>query len=144
MNIGTVRERLAAACLSIADLNVYGFVPDSVTVPCVFAAEADVTFDRHSFNGQGDEALVTLRVLVSRADDKSGQAELDSYLGRGTKSIKLAIEAARGAPGEAALSGACDDLRVIKVQGYRLYEHNGTDYYGAEFVVQCIGEGDGE
>lgn len=144
MNVGTVRQRLAEACQTIEGLNCHGFVPDAVTVPCLFAAETEVTFDRHSFNGKGDEAIVTMRVLTSKADDKGGQADLDAYLGRGERSIKLAIEAARGAPGEAALSGACDDLRVTRVQGYRLYEHNGIDYYGAEILVQCIGEGDGE
>jgi hypothetical protein len=144
MNIGLVRERLAEACLTIEGLNCYGYAPDAVTVPCFFAAEVDIAFDRHAFNGKGDEVTATLRLLVSKADDKEGQGALDAYLGRGDRSIKLAIEAARGAPGEAALDGACDDLHVLRVQGYRLYEHNGIDYYGAEFVVRVIGEGDGE
>ncbi len=144
MNLGTIRQRLAEACTTIEGLNCHGFAPDAITVPCLIAVEADITFDKYAFNGKGDEVMATLRILVSKADDKAGQAELDAYLGRGSRSIKLAIEAQRGEPGEPALSGACDDLRVMKIQGYRLYEHNGIDYYGAEFVVMCIGEGDGE
>lgn len=144
MNLGTVKQRLVEACLTIEGLNCHGFAPDAITVPCLIATEAEVVYDKYAFNGAGDEVMVTLRILVSKADDKEGQAALDAYLGRGTRSIKNAIEAARGAPGEAALDGACDDLRVMRVQGYRLYEHNGVDYYGADFVVMCLGEGDGE
>lgn len=144
MNVGTVKERLAAAGGAIEGLNYYGFSPDAVTVPCLFATEADIQYDKYSFGGKGDEVIVTLRLLVSKADDKEGQAALDAHLGRGTRSVKLALEAARGAPGESALDGACDDFHVTRVNGYRLYEHNGTDYYGAEFTVLCLGEGDGE
>jgi hypothetical protein len=61
--------------------------------------------------------------MVSRADDLSGQATLDALLsGSGPASLKAAIEAARGAPGQAAPGGAADDLQVVRAQSYRLYE----------------------
>lgn len=144
MNLRAVRQALADAVSVIPGMSCYSFVPNAPNVPAFMVCETDVAYDRHSFGGTGDEATVTCRILVSKADDMEGQAALDQYLGRGDYSIKLAIEAARGAPGEAALDGAADDLHVIRLQGYRIYEHFGDEFYGAEIIVRVIGEGDGE
>lgn len=143
MDIANVRAGLATAASAVTGLTTYAYVPDSVEVPCFMAAEPRVEYDKLTFGGRGDVVTVTCRVLVSRADDKAGQALLDGYLGRGSASVRNALEAARGAPGESALYGACDDFHVLVAENYRIYEHNGTDYYGVEIPVMCIGEGDG-
>ena len=142
MDIAAIRQGLAAAADAIDGLTCYGFVPDAIVAPCFMACEVEINFD--SAFGRGlDTVTVTCRVLVSRADDKAGQSGLDAYLaGSGSSSLKAALEAARGAPGQSALDGACDDFRVTRVQGYRLYEHAGVDYFGAELTVMCIGSGD--
>ncbi|MEV0227982.1 hypothetical protein [Nonomuraea sp. NPDC050786] len=140
--MGAVRKGLADAVRDrTPSLNCFGYVPDSVPEPCFYAGEVDITFDR-TFGRGLDEIEVTCRLLVSRADDRSGQAALDRYLaGSGPHSVKAALVAARGAPGEPALGGLCDDLHLMRVQAYRMYEVGQVLYYGAELVVRVIGRG---
>lgn len=143
MDISAVRAGLATAASNVVSdpkLTCFGYVPDSIPEPCFYAAEVDITFDQ-TFGRGMDELMVTCRVLVSRADDKSSQTLLDGYLkGAGSTSLKAALEGTPGVP--QTLDGACDDLHVVRVQGYRFYEHNGTQYVGAELIVRVIGEGD--
>lgn len=135
-------EGLRDAVDAIDGLSCFSFVPDAVPEPCFYVGEIEQNFDR-AFSRGMDEVTVTCRVLVARSDDRAGQEKLRSYMaGSGSTSVKAALEAARGAPGQAALSGACDDLHVVRMQGHRLYEVNGTQFYGAEWVVRVIGEGD--
>lgn len=147
MQISAVREALADAARAVvlpsgsASLTCSGFVPDAVIAPHFFVAEYEQDFDKVMGRGL-DELMFTSRVLVGRADDKSAQRILDGMLsGSGPASLKQAIEAARGAPGEYALGGLAHDLHVTRVQGYRWYEHNGATFVGAELMIKVIGEG---
>ncbi len=147
MQISLVRDAIAAAAgavtlpTGVAKLTCTGYVPDAVVAPCFFVGEVEVTYDRTMGRGT-DQLDFTCRVLVGRADDRSAQRILDAMLsGAGPASLKAAIEEARGAPGEMALGGLADDLRVERVQGYRWYEHAGTDYVGAELAIKVIGPG---
>lgn len=143
MDIAAVRQGLADAAATIDGLNCYGYTPDSVSEPCFYPLDVTIDYDQTFARGM-DQLSVTCIVLASRADDRAGQAKLDAYLaGSGSQSIKAAIEAARGAPGQSSLDGACDDLRVQRVFGYGIYEEAGVKLYGAKFQVQVIGEGDG-
>jgi len=136
MNIQAVCEGLAARALTIPGLNATEYVPDSISPPMFFPAEIDVDYDRTY--GGADELTVTCRILIGRADDAVSQAELRDFLGRGARSLKRAIEGTPGVP--QTLDGACDDLHVTRVQGYRYYQHNGTTYVGAELIVRVIGD----
>ncbi|WP_030267942.1 hypothetical protein [Streptomyces sp. NRRL B-24484] len=148
MQIADVRAAIAAAAATVAlppkagRLVATGYVPDSVTEPAFFIADVEVEYDKTM--GRGLDALqLTCRVLVGRQDDQRAQAVLDAMLsGAGPASLKAAIEAARGAPGEAALGGLAHDLHIERVQAYRWYEHQGTEYVGAEIVIRVIGRGD--
>ncbi|MDX2705804.1 hypothetical protein PV350_23510 [Streptomyces sp. PA03-6a] len=145
MQISAVREALAEAARAVQmpagtrALNCTAYVPDSATVPCLFIADVEVDFNT-AMNHAMDRIEFTVRVLVSRADDKSSQEILDGLLsGSGPGSLLAAIEAARGAPDEMALGGLADDLHVLRVQGYRWCEHSGTTYLGAELIIRVIG-----
>jgi hypothetical protein len=147
MQIGPIREAIAEAASTVVmatgtpKLKCYGYVPDDVLAPCFFVGEVDITFDK-TFGRGTDELLFTTRVLVSAANDRAAQKTLDRLLsGSGEGSLKQAIEVARGAPGELALGGLADDLHIQRVQGYRWYEHAGTQYVGAELMIKVIGEG---
>lgn len=147
MQVSAIRTALATAAGAVTlpegvgKLTATGYVPDAVTAPHFFVGEYTQTFDR-AMHRATDELEFTCRVLVSRADDAAGQRALDAMLsGSGPASLKEAIEAARGGPGEYALGGLADDLHVMRVQGYRWYEHNGVDFIGAELVIKVIGEG---
>lgn len=147
MDIRGQRKALAAAAKAVVlpdlipPLTVSAFVPGQVTAPMFFVAEYDIEYDK-TFGG--DDAIdYTCRVLVGRGDDQAAEEVLDQMLQRGgPASLKTAIEVARGAPGEAALGGLADDLRVVRTQGNRLYEHAGVQYLGAELIVHVIGDGD--
>ncbi len=147
MQMSAVREAIADAARAVVlpagvgKLTCSGYTPDAVTAPHFFVGEYSVDFDK-AMRRSLDEVEVTCRVLVGRADDKSAQITLDGMLsGSGDASLKQAIEAARGAPGEFALGGLAHDLHVMRVQGYRWFEHQGTQYVGADLVIKVIGDG---
>ena len=147
MQISAVRDALADAARAVVlpaglpKLTSPGYVPDAVTAPCFFVAEFSMDYDK-AFGRGLDEIEFTARVLAGRGDDRSSQKVLDAMLSSsGTASLKQALEAARGAPGQAALGGLADDLHVMRIQGYRWYEHQGTTYVGAELVIKVIGDG---
>ena len=135
MDIGAVRAGLAANASAISELTCYGYAPDSISEPAFHVAEVDIDFTG-AFNRGLDELMVTCRVLVGRADDQASQALLDTYLsGVGPKSLKAALEA------DCTLGGACDDLMVLRVQGYRFYQYGTAQYVGAELIVKVVGDG---
>lgn len=147
MEASAIRDAIADAARvvvlpdGIPKLTCTGHVPDAISGPHFFCGEYTVDYDKAMNRGM-DVVELTCRVLVSRADDRASQRILDSLLaGSGPSSLKTAIEVARGAPGEYALGGLAHDLHVTRMQGYRWYEHQGTDYVGAELIVKIIGEG---
>jgi hypothetical protein len=147
VDISAVRDAIADAARAVVmpagtqKLTATGYAPDAVTTPAFYVGDYTITYDKAYKRGQ-DEIEFTGAVLVSRSDDLSGQKTLDKLLsGSGPTSLKTAIEAARGAPGEYALGGAADDLHVTRVQSYRWYEVSGVQYLGAELTIRVIGEG---
>jgi hypothetical protein len=147
VQVSAVREAIADAARAVVlpdgmpKLTCTGYTPDAVTAPHFFAGEVEITYDKTMGRGL-DELQITCRALCGRGDDRAAQQLLDALLsGGGPASLKAAIEQARGAPGELALGGAADDLHVVRVQGYRWYEHAGTQYVGAEIMVRVIGKG---
>lgn len=143
MQLAVVKAELAAAveAASIPELDVYSFVPDAPHPPCFYPGECTFAPNNAFGNGGFDIVDITCRVLTSAADDKDGQARLDKYLSRsGEYSIRAALLAARGAPGELALNDAADDLKIVRIDGYRMITSStGPAFYGAQIVVQVIG-----
>ncbi|MEU1602685.1 hypothetical protein [Micromonospora matsumotoense] len=143
MNISEVRQELANAAAAVPGLIGYGYSPDSITVPCFVPTEVELEVNQ-SFGGY-DKATITCHVLVSATDDKFGQKQLDELLSRtGPRSVRAALNAARGAPGEYALNGAADDFTVTRIQGYRRYVFGDTSYFGAEIVIEVLGKNEGD
>ncbi|MBZ3918198.1 hypothetical protein [Streptomyces acidiscabies] len=147
MQISAVREAIAEAARAvelpagIPKLTCSGYVPDAAIAPHFFIAGYEQDFDKVMHRGL-DEVVFTTQILVGRTDDQASQRLLDSMLsGSGPASLKQAIEVARGGPGEYALGGLAHDLHVMRVQGYRWYEHAGSTYVGAELMIKVIGEG---
>lgn len=143
MDINAVFVALAAA---VNDAQIQGttkrvvataFSPDSPTPPHFFVAEFIGDYDE-TF-GEDMNLTVTARLMLSRASEDTGQAEARSLAGTGTSTIRAALEAARGAPGQAALGGACDDLQLKRVVGPRLYQYGDDQFYGLEFTIFILG-----
>ncbi|WET79238.1 hypothetical protein P3102_35305 [Amycolatopsis sp. QT-25] len=136
MDISAVKTAAAAAVGTIGGLRCFPFVPDAISPPAWFVAEVEVEYDT-TFGRGMDTVYLTCRLLVSHATDRTGQEQLDGYLrGAGPLSVKQALEA------DPSLGGVCDAVRVQRCSGYGLYEHNATQFYGAEWRVLIIGRGD--
>ncbi|SES20937.1 hypothetical protein [Lentzea albida] len=136
MDVEAVFVGLRDNANTIPELRCFEYVPDSIAPPCFFPVEVEIEFDR-AFGRGMDELTVRCQVLVAHGSDRSGQRLLKGYLaGDGPLSLKAALHS------DPTLGGACDDLRVRRVAGYRLYVHNGVTFYGAELDIHIIGEGD--
>lgn len=132
-SLSAVRTGLAAAAAEIDGLRTSATVPDKIEPPTFVVGDVAQQFDQTMSRGL-DEILVSARLYVSRADDRSGQNKLDAYLaGEGASSMKAAIEA------DPTLGGACDTLRLESQQGYGQYEIAGVAYFGAEFTIRVWG-----
>lgn len=109
MNVSNVRTGLKTRLATITGLRVFDSIPDQVTPPAAVVGQLDFTFDIDNARGL-DIANVDVYVIVQRFDARSGQNQLDDYLGSGAKSIKTAIEADR------TLGGAVNTLRVTRAE----------------------------
>lgn len=143
LDIDAVYAGLAAA---INDAELQGatqkvtateFAPEALSVPHFFPAEFTADYDK-TFGGL-TELIVIARLMLSRADDKAGQAEARRLASAGQNTIRAALRAARGEPGEMALGGAADDVHLRRAQGPRLYEYGEHSYYGLEFTIFVMG-----
>ena len=141
MLISRVRRELALAvkAAGIERLTCYGYMPSAPVVPAFMVGAVQIE-PNNTFGGS-DIAEITCTVLTSNSDDKDGQALLDDLLSRdGDRSIRAALMAVRGAPGEYALNGAADDLSIVRIDAYRHIDWDATStYFGADITVRVIG-----
>lgn len=148
MDVSIVRQRLADAVRDgvtlpapLPKLQTFGYAPGTIDPPCFYAGEVDI--DPNMDFGDDDKVIIVCRVLTSTADDKTGQLILDKLLCRkGLTSVRRALLAAAGGPGEYALGGAADDINVVKIDAYRLYRIGTETFFGAEIRVLAIGDGE--
>jgi hypothetical protein len=142
LHLPTVKVGLRDAVASVLrplGVDCYEYVPNEPSVPCFYPAEC-VIIPQTTMVGTAQLDL-TCRVLASGAEDLDGQKLLDELISMsGDYSVWVALEAARGAPGELALDGACDDLFLSRIDGYRMVPGpNETSWYGASLTVRVIG-----
>lgn len=79
----------------------------------------------------GDSTSMIVRAFVSANLDMGAQIFLDKMLASsGNTSVKEAIES------DTTLGGACDDLRVTRCSGYRLYRPDTGPLLGSQWFVQ--------
>lgn len=127
---------IAANVRAIPKLIAYHYMPHMPgDVPCLFPSATDVDFAQAMKRGL-DRIDITMTLLLSKADDLSSSALMNSYMsGSGTYSLKAAITSDR------QLGGACDDLFVTGIRGNRFIEHAGITYLGAQLSMYVIGRG---
>jgi hypothetical protein len=122
-------------------VEVYYGVPDTMIPPCIVVGEVQITPSRTMGNANGpgmEEMVFTISVFTSTVEDESGQRTLDALISRNGL-VRKALWDMRGAPGQAALGGACDDLYLFDISGYGMISvgDNGT-LYGATLSVRAI------
>ncbi len=128
----------AGATLNDVAITAMDTLPQVIDPP-VFAV-GEITVAPHKTFGGQDEATFTCYLFTSRADAPEGQRTArQAASSTGTASIRAALEAARGAPGQSALGGAADDLYLRSVRAARPYVIGDVAYTGAEFTVFVMG-----
>lgn len=121
-----------------ATVTALPYMPDAVTPPVFHLDEFVADYDKDY--GGGWELTITARLLLSRATDSTGQQEAQRLAGTGTNTMRAAISAAAGAPGQEALDGAADDIQVKRARGPRLYDYgDNAHFYGLEFTIFVLG-----
>lgn len=129
MDIAAVKDGLKTRLATISGLLALDRWPDSVIPPTAIVAPERIIFD-NTFGRGGDNSTFVVRVLVGRFEDAAAQDLLDTYCaGSGAASIKTAVEA------DPTLGSAVDTCRVAEMRGYGMYQHQGVNYLGCEFVV---------
>lgn len=131
MDVDAVFDGLRANAATLEGLRCYEYVPDSVAVPAFFPV--DVVFDYVAALVTGmPQMTVRCQILTTRASDRSGQKLLKEYLSEtGSLSLQTALRS------DPTLGGACHDLQLQRINGYRTFEHQGQKFYGAvlEYIV---------
>lgn len=130
---------MSTVCTALANqigvqtgLRAYGFAPGQVVPPCAVVVPGNpaITYGR-TLDGEVDLVLRAI-VLVSGADDTTGQKTISPFVASsGISSILAAVNADNTA------GGAVEFAEVINVAQYGYLEYAGQFYFGATFTIQC-------
>lgn len=133
MDVEAVFEGLRANAAPLDGLRCFEYVPDSVAVPAFFPVDAVFDYGPALVTGM-PQITVRSQILTSRASDRSGQKLLKEYLSEtGPRSLQVALRS------DPTLGGACHDLQLLRISGYRTYEHQAQKFYGAVLEHLVIG-----
>lgn len=134
-----VRSGLAANIhAAIPGIQCNGYLLSSPTAPGFEIEPGEIEYDLAMGRGLDMWTLI-VRGYVSDVSDIGAQKTLDSWLASsGALSVKAAIQS------DKTLGGACSDLRVAQVSGYRRYgaaANSNVSFLGAEWTVVVYGTG---
>ena len=128
-----------------AGINAIDHVPDSLPSEMFYVGEMDIDFDV-TFRSRlvedaptlvrvgTDQATITCRILVARADDKHSVRRMRKYMsGSGPSSVAAALSV------DKTLGGTVDSSAVKRMRGNRLFDVGSAKYYGIEIDVFVIG-----
>jgi hypothetical protein len=128
--LGEIRTALASAMSTIPGLRTSAHVPDNPRPPIAVVIPDNVQYDLNARRG-ADRYLFTVTVIVGRADDRTAQSSLDSFV-VGPTSIKTAIERDR------TLGNKVNTCRVTDMRSYASLSIGEVVYLSAQFVVEVI------
>lgn len=131
-----IRNGLATLLKSKTGLRSYPDAPGSISPPCVVVlpGKPAITYGE-TLDGEVNLSLLAI-VLLSAANETSGQQHLDAYLAStGTKSVNAAVNS------DPTLGGTCEFCVTVGVQQYGIIEYAGQQYIGATFVLQAGAHG---
>jgi len=133
-DINELREKIALNLRTISGLRSSTTVPDNPSPPIAIILPQTISYD-DSFQRGTTTYQFIVTVIVGRADDRSAQNKLDSFVSStGTASIKLAIESDR------SLGGKAFDVRVVEMRNYGSIVISEVTYLSAEFTVTCYAD----
>lgn len=129
-SISDLRDGIAANLSTISGLRVSATYLDAPRPPVAMVLPDRIDYDLNANRG-ADTFTFLVSVLVGRADERSAQDKMDSYI-VGPGSVKAAIEADR------TLGGRADTCRVTEMRNYGQVSVGETLYLGVEFEVEVV------
>lgn len=129
MSVAAIRDGLATNLATITGLRTVSTLPENPNPPIAVVAPSSISYDASMGRGL-DTYNFTITVVVGRADGRSAQDKLDTYVSSsGSLSVKVAVESDR------KLNGQCKDLRVTAMNSYGAITIGEVQYLAAEFDV---------
>lgn len=130
-NISAIREQLAVNAGTIDGLRTHQTIPEQVSPPAfIVLGPNEIDFDKTMARGT-DRIVFDCLLIASRADARQAQRTLDALLNtKGVGSVKAALESDR------TLNGACEDLRVTRINEYGSVEIAGVVHLSARIEVE--------
>jgi len=129
-SVSALRSALASSMGSITGLRTSATVPDNPRPPIAVVMPERIAYDLNARRG-ADTFFFTIILIVSRADDRAAQNNLDAYL-TGSSSIKAAVEADR------TLGGVANTCRVTEMTNYASLPVGEVLYLSAQFTVEVV------
>lgn len=128
--LSALRSGLATRLQTLTGIRVYELIPDTPYTPCTVISLDRIGYDSTMARGS-DMFEFTVTVVVGRADDRSAQAKLETYLaGTGAQSLKTAVEA------DPTLGGVALNTRVSEARSIRTVERSdGLTFLECDFSV---------
>ena len=127
-SVTTIRQGIATRLATIPGLRTSATMLDDPRPPVAMVIPERVEYDLTAQRGI-DRYIFVVQVLVSRADDRAAQNNIDPYIA-GANSVKEAIFA------DPTLDGAAQVARVTDVRSYGQVLYGETLYLGVEFAVE--------
>lgn len=128
--VSELRDGLASAMSAVPGLRTSATVPDNPRPPIAVVMPERIAYDLNAQRG-ADTFFFTIILIVSRADDRAAQNNLDAYL-TGSGSIKSAVESDR------TLGGVANTCRVTEMTNYASLPVGEVLYLSAQFTVEVI------
>lgn len=127
-----VRAAVATAVTTGTGLVAHATAPGTVNPPCVVVLPAPGVFINYSVSMDGAADInLTVKLLVSSAEDTIGQTSLDAYLDyAGASSVAAAIQA------DQDLGGVAHAVSVDTAGNWGLHELGDLSYWGCDFAVR--------
>lgn len=131
-DLNAIATALANRISTATGVKAIPYAPGQVVPPAVVVIpDRPAILYGQTMDGEVNLNLLAI-VLVSAANDSSGQAELNNFVSSsGSKSVNAAVQ------GDPSLAGTVEFSVVIQVSTYGVIEYAGQQYMGASFLVQC-------
>jgi len=129
-SVSALRTGLAEAMGTISGLRTSSTVPDNPRPPIAIVMPDRIAYDLNARRG-ADTFYFTVILIVSRADDRAAQNNLDAFL-TGSGSVKAAIESDR------TLGGVANTCRVTEMASYSSLPIGDVLYLAAQFTVEVV------
>jgi len=131
-----IRTGLKAALDVIDGFNVVKYMLSVPAVETIHFFPDSTDYDMAGSRGL-DEWVWTVQAFLALSIDESAQRRLDDLLASsGALSVKAAVEA------DSTLGGVVNDLRVVKAEGYQLFQLPGRgDVLGSTWTVHVLATG---